>query len=148
MPRRSVETPHPIDIIAGRNLRLARTRRGVSQGHLGEVVGISFQQVQKYELGKNRMSLSRAYEFAEILHINPADFYAGADVAWPPSFAMSKQFDHWLALFLRAHNSKLESEVIRCVNDIISLADAAFARSEAKPPEVSTPSAHDLSREG
>jgi transcriptional regulator with XRE-family HTH domain len=133
---RGAESPHPIDIIAGRNLQYLRKRAGVSQSQLGNAVGITFQQVQKYERGKNRMSMSRVYEFAKVLRVNPADFFAGIDADWPPSLAGSKQFDHWLGLFVRAQNLKMEKEVIRCVDDIIDLVNVARSRPSSAELET------------
>ena len=52
---------HPIDIHVGRRVRLRRGHWGMSQGTLGEQVGITFQQVQKYERGANRISASKLF---------------------------------------------------------------------------------------
>ncbi len=63
--------PHPIDLYAGRKLCEARTIRGLSQQDLGKRLGhpITFQQVQKYENGANRIAVSRLYEFAIALQL-------------------------------------------------------------------------------
>ena len=62
--RANSNPPHPIDISVGRQLRQARKARGLSQASLGEAIGISFQQVQKYERGDNRVSASKLAEAA------------------------------------------------------------------------------------
>ena len=63
------EGPHPIDIHVGARLRLRRTLLGLSQEKLGEAVGITFQQLQKYERGANRISASRLYHLALVLDV-------------------------------------------------------------------------------
>ena len=54
--------PNPIDVHVGRRLRLRRTLLGMSQERLGELLGLTFQQVQKYERGANRIGSSRLFE--------------------------------------------------------------------------------------
>ena len=61
--------PNPVDIHVGRRLRLRRTLLGLSQEKLGEAVGLTFQQIQKYERGANRISASRLYAFSEFLDV-------------------------------------------------------------------------------
>jgi transcriptional regulator with XRE-family HTH domain len=68
------EGPHPIDIHVGARLRLRRTLLGLSQEKLGEAVGITFQQLQKYERGANRISASRLYHLALVLDV-PVGFF-------------------------------------------------------------------------
>lgn len=65
----------PVDIHVGARLRLRRTLVGMSQGQLGSFVGISFQQVQKYERGINRMGASRLYQFANLLFVPVSYFF-------------------------------------------------------------------------
>lgn len=70
-------TPHPADIFAGKQLRAKRTILGISQEEIGETVGITFQQIQKYEKGINRMGASRIAEFAKVLKVSPGCFFEG-----------------------------------------------------------------------
>lgn len=67
-------TVNPVDEYVGKRLRLRRTLVGVSQESLAESLGITFQQVQKYEKAINRVSASRLYEIAKILNI-PVSFF-------------------------------------------------------------------------
>lgn len=67
--------PHPIDIHVGRKLRNRRTLLGMSQENIGESVGVTFQQIQKYERGLNRIGASRLFEFSEILGVNVDYFF-------------------------------------------------------------------------
>lgn len=75
---------HPIDVYAGSRLREARLLRGMNQSELGKALSspITFQQVQKYERGVNRISASRLCEFAEILQLPPSYFLPNSDI--PP----------------------------------------------------------------
>lgn len=75
-PRGSVKKngPHPIDIHVGTRLRLRRALLGMSQENLGEAIGITFQQVQKYERGANRISASRLFDLSRVLDV-PVSFF-------------------------------------------------------------------------
>lgn len=67
-------TPNPVDVHVGSRVRLRRTLMGLSQEKLGEAVGLTFQQIQKYERGANRIGASRLYEFSRILDV-PVSFF-------------------------------------------------------------------------
>lgn len=69
---------HPIDKHIGKRLRTMRIERGLSQSRLGAVLGISFQQVQKYELGNNRISVSTLLAVAQFFQVPPQAFFEGA----------------------------------------------------------------------
>ena len=60
-------TSNPVDVYVGTRLKIRRLELGLSQNKIGEMTGITFQQVQKYEKGSNRIGSSRLYEFAKIL---------------------------------------------------------------------------------
>lgn len=67
--------PHPIDVAVGRRIRFRRQILGLSQGAVGERMGISFQAVQKYESGHIRVSASRLVALAEVLDVPVAYFF-------------------------------------------------------------------------
>ena len=71
---RSPGIPNPVDIHVGSRVRLRRTLLGLSQEKLGEAVGLTFQQIQKYERGANRIGASRLFEFSRILDV-PVSFF-------------------------------------------------------------------------
>ena len=71
--------PNPIDIHVGSRIRLRRTMLGMSQEKLGESLGITFQQIQKYERGANRISASKLYEAARLLQSPVSYFFEGLD---------------------------------------------------------------------
>jgi len=70
--------PNPIDIHVGSRIRLRRTMLGMSQEKLGDALGITFQQIQKYEKGANRVGASRLQEISRILNTPVAFFFEGA----------------------------------------------------------------------
>lgn len=74
-----VDGPDPIDQHVGGQLRLRRAQAGMTQTELGAKVGLSFQAVQKYETGENRISASRLYQLARILDVPLAYFFDGLD---------------------------------------------------------------------
>lgn len=71
--------PHPLDVALGSRIRLRRRELGLSQEQLARQVGITFQQVQKYEHGTNRVSFSRLVEIAQALHCGVMDIVGDLD---------------------------------------------------------------------
>ena len=67
--------PNPIDVHVGTRVRLRRTLLGMSQEKLGEAIGLTFQQVQKYERGANRVGSSRLYDLSRVLDVSIAYFF-------------------------------------------------------------------------
>jgi transcriptional regulator with XRE-family HTH domain len=66
--------PNPVDVHVGTRVRIRRSLLGISQEKLAESVGLTFQQIQKYERGTNRISASRLYQFGKILDV-PVSFF-------------------------------------------------------------------------
>ena len=66
---------HPVDAHVGVRMRQRRTLLGMSQSKVGEAVGLTFQQIQKYERGSNRIGSSRLYEFAKVLDVPVSYFF-------------------------------------------------------------------------
>lgn len=66
--------PNPIDVHVGARVRLRRTLLGMSQEKLGEAIGLTFQQVQKYERGANRIGASRLFDLSRVLDV-PVSFF-------------------------------------------------------------------------
>jgi len=70
---------HAIDEYVGRQLRSIRLLRGLTQEKLAESINLTFQQLQKYERGANRISASRMYQLSQILGISPSLFFDGLE---------------------------------------------------------------------
>lgn len=71
---RGTGRPHPVDVHVGGRVRMRRTLLGMSQEKLGEAIGLTFQQVQKYERGTNRIGASRLYDLSKVLDV-PVGFF-------------------------------------------------------------------------
>ncbi len=90
-----------IDSYVGKRLKQRRTVMGLSQEAVAKAVGVTFQQVQKYEKGSNAMSASRLFEFSRFLNVPVAYFFEGAEAELPShnvvtglSESSTLEFDH------------------------------------------------------
>ncbi len=72
---RGTGKPSPVDVHVGARVRIRRTLLGLSQTALGDALGLTFQQVQKYERGANRISSSRLYDLARVLDVPIQHFF-------------------------------------------------------------------------
>ena len=81
--RTAARTPSPIDVAVGRNVRIWRMVKGLSQAQLAHRLGVTFQQVQKYEVGANRIGTGRLVKLAAILGIPVAALFDSADGSDP-----------------------------------------------------------------
>lgn len=72
-------SPNPIDIHVGARVKMRRTLLGMSQEKLGEAIGLTFQQVQKYERGLNRIGASRLYDISKVLEVTIGFFFEEMD---------------------------------------------------------------------
>lgn len=78
MEKENKKKPNPTDVYVGGRIRLRRNMLGMSQEKLGESLGITFQQIQKYEKGTNRVGASRLQAIAQILSVPVAFFFEDA----------------------------------------------------------------------
>jgi transcriptional regulator with XRE-family HTH domain len=83
--RAKSDGPNPIDVHVGSRVRLRRNMLGLSQEKLGEAIGLTFQQVQKYERGANRIGASRLLEIARVLDIPVTFFFDNVDPVRAPA---------------------------------------------------------------
>ncbi|QPH53425.1 helix-turn-helix domain-containing protein [Pontivivens ytuae] len=89
---------HPVDVHVGKRIRHRRWMVGMTQQQLGDLVGIKFQQIQKYETGMNRVSASRLWDIAHAMDVTIAFFFEGLDsedreAAMAEMSSMSEQGD-------------------------------------------------------
>jgi transcriptional regulator with XRE-family HTH domain len=75
--------PDPIDVLVGNNIRILRLEKGLSQSDLAERLGITFQQIQKYEKGINRIGSGRLARLSQVLGVSVSRFFQGSDVGVP-----------------------------------------------------------------
>jgi len=128
------KAPNPIDKHVGARVRMRRMMLGMSQEKLGNSLGLTFQQVQKYEKGTNRIGASRLQQIAHILQVQVSFFFEGAPhvpaatrsegMAEAPSPAYVSDFlatSDGLALtkaFMRINDSKLRRRIVDLVEQI------------------------------
>ena len=127
----STKAPNPVDRYVGSRVRMRRIMLGMSQEKLGEALGLTFQQVQKYEKGTNRVGASRIQQIAEILQV-PVSFLfeggptgtanAGGGTGPSPSFVSDfLATSEGLALtraFTRISDAKLRRSIVELVEQI------------------------------
>src|ERR1700752_4794682 len=83
--RRKTDHPHPTDVHVGSRVRLRRNMLGLSQEKLGEAIGLTFQQVQKYERGANRIGASRPPYLSRVLDVPVSFFFDDMDPVRAPA---------------------------------------------------------------
>src|ERR1041385_7270027 len=83
--RRKSDQPDPVDVQVGSRVRLRRNMLGLSQEKLGEAIGLTFQQVQKYERGANRIGASRLHELSRVLDVPVSFFFDDVDPVRAPA---------------------------------------------------------------
>lgn len=127
MPTRG---PNPIDVHVGTRIRVRRMMLGLSQEKLAHGLGITFQQVQKYEKGTNRVGASRLQHIARLLSVPISYFFAGEDsalLAKPNtsasedaiiSFLSSREGIELNKAFLKLENPKVRQRVLQLVTSI------------------------------
>ena len=93
--------PNSIDVHVGSRVRLQRMISHMSQEKLGEHLGITFQQIQKYEKGINRISASKLLQIARVLSVPPAFFFEGAPGGVPEGAASGEQSTSTMLGFLQ-----------------------------------------------
>jgi transcriptional regulator with XRE-family HTH domain len=79
MPKTSNKSANKVDKIVGRNIRVHRLVRGLTQEGLGGKLGVTFQQIQKYEKGTNRVGSGRLYQIAALLEVPVTSFFEGGE---------------------------------------------------------------------
>jgi transcriptional regulator with XRE-family HTH domain len=129
------KAPNPIDKHVGSRVRMRRMMLGMSQEKLGDALGLTFQQVQKYEKGTNRIGASRLQQIAHILQVPVSFFFEGAPtgatgtspaggLSEAPSPAYVSDFlatSDGLSLtksFMRIKSSKLRRRIVDLVEQI------------------------------
>jgi transcriptional regulator with XRE-family HTH domain len=115
--------PNPVDVEVGRRIRLQRMNAGMSQTELGDKVGVTFQQIQKYEKGKNRVGAGRLTQIASVLHVPIGVFFDGAtEASQGPGESPAELLTRPHALRLLQAYSTIESDKVRL--SILNLVEA------------------------
>jgi transcriptional regulator with XRE-family HTH domain len=82
--------PHPVDLFVGLRMRIRRKLIDLTQRDVAGRMGLTFQQIQKYECGANRLSASRLYELSKVLDVPVSYFFENSDpvIPWPAELAL------------------------------------------------------------
>ena len=124
--------PHPVDRHVGLRIRMRRKELGVSQEKLAESLGLTFQQVQKYERAANRVSASKLWEIARALNTSIAYFYEGLagseDVDASPlpnlgaqAFLMTPEGAELASIFPRLGRARVRRKVVELVRALADM---------------------------
>jgi len=121
------EAPHTVDVHVGKTIRIKLLMRKVSQTELGDRVGVTFQQIQKYEKGSNRVSASMLVEIAGALDVDVRSFFedisANANDNPTPSdeFVVSRDGVLLNAAFLSIKNEQVRKKIVKLVQAIAGM---------------------------
>jgi transcriptional regulator with XRE-family HTH domain len=127
--REKSDKPNPIDVHVGGRVRLRRTLLGLSQERLGEALGLTFQQVQKYERGTNRIGSSRLYRLSQILDVPISFFFENIVGAGATAAAGGKAGDAESALEAeRADETMMRRETLELVRAYYRITDPHVRR--------------------
>ncbi|MBB4441857.1 MULTISPECIES: helix-turn-helix domain-containing protein [Rhizobium] len=118
--------PHSVDVHVGKTIRIQRLLRKVSQTELGDRVGVTFQQIQKYEKGSNRVSASMLVEIAGALKVDVRTFFddlstpdnANDNPAPSEEFVISREGVLLNAAFFSIKNEALRKKILKLVQAI------------------------------
>lgn len=122
---------HPVDIHVGQKLKQLRILRGMTQTDVAEGLNISFQQVQKYELGRNRISASKLFELSHILMVPPAYFFDGLDASAAQPQALDEEATKIASMLTRIKDDRLRGQIRSFITEIANSQPAAEHRSTA-----------------
>lgn len=109
---------HPVDTHVGQKLKQLRILRGMTQTDVADGLNISFQQVQKYELGRNRISASKLFELSHILMVPPAYFFDGLENGATKPQALDEEATKIASMLTRIKDDRLRSQIRSFITDI------------------------------
>ncbi len=118
--------PDPIDIHVGQRVRARRKMLGLSQTQLGQELGVTFQQVQKYERGTNRIGSSRLFRMSNSLDVPVAYFFEGAETKMPGYVSLNETMGD--AVFDREETQELVDAYYRIADPRIRKKVLGLAR--------------------
>jgi transcriptional regulator with XRE-family HTH domain len=150
--------PNPIDRHVGSRVRMRRVMLGLSQEKLGEALGLTFQQVQKYEKGTNRIGASRLQQISRTLDVPPAFFFEGApsfeaiansesgymrvaedsNAPYVADFLATAEGLHLNLAFARIHDPKIRKRIVDLVASLAGEEPGQDARDNQNPDEDTT----------
>jgi transcriptional regulator with XRE-family HTH domain len=123
VPRRRRSLAQEVDLQVGHRIREARIAKGLSQEELGAIVGLSYQQLQKYERGANRVSVSTLVQLAKVLELRPSTFLDGLELQTPEQEEASQMRTRRLLALARSMERLPPSIADQTVTLVKALAD-------------------------
>jgi transcriptional regulator with XRE-family HTH domain len=140
------KTPNPIDVFVGSRVRLRRLMVGMSQEALADRLGVTFQQVQKYEKGTNRISASRLQAISDVFRVPPSFFFqdddtagattgAGHDTGDVSTFVSSKEGLDLNRAFLKIEDAGVRKSIISLATALSKASELSGERSETAPEQ-------------
>jgi len=118
---------HPVDVHVGQKLKKIRTTSRFSQTDVAQKLGLSFQQIQKYEIGSNRIAASRLFELAQIFDVSPSYFFEGIE---GHDGAASQKPDSGLEILqalASINDDKVKNRIVTFIEDVSGLTVARQA---------------------
>jgi len=123
--------PHPVDVHVGKRVKEIRTVRGLTQSNVASQLGISFQQLQKYETGANRVSASRMFELSKLLGVTPSFFFEGLEgESYESMPAMDMETARIASVLSNITNEKLKRRIHTLISEI-ARSDSSNTADEA-----------------
>ena len=133
------KVPNPVDKHVGSRVRMRRMMLGMSQEKLGDALGLTFQQVQKYEKGTNRIGASRLQQISQILQVQVSFFFEGAPVSpgqtpglaedaspeYMTSFLASSDGLNLVKAFTQIRSAKLRRRIVDLVEEMAAESEEA-----------------------
>jgi len=141
---RGTGIPSPVDVHVGARLRVRRTLMGMSQTMLGEAIGLTFQQMQKYEKGANRISASRLFALSGVLDV-PIEYFfddmptavaatspvvGGGKAKKPPSYELDPMAKRETLQLVRAYYKITDPEIRKRLFEMTKTLGARSSRSD------------------
>jgi len=139
----ATKAPNPVDKYVGSRVRMRRIMLGMSQEKLGEALGLTFQQIQKYEKGTNRVGASRIQQISDILQVpvsflfeggptsssNGSGFGEGASPTYVSDFLATSEGLALTRAFTRIPDAKLRRSIVDLVEQIAARETATAAKT-------------------
>ncbi|HEY0803063.1 MAG TPA: helix-turn-helix transcriptional regulator [Steroidobacteraceae bacterium] len=128
----SARKPDPLDVVVGAKIRIFRTDRGLSQTALADAIGVTFQQVQKYESGTNRVGAGRLSRIAVVLGVSIGQLFESSDDAADATSPFRLLIEPGALRLLKAFSRTSDPRVRRGITLLLeSLADQKFKKKSA-----------------
>jgi transcriptional regulator with XRE-family HTH domain len=124
--KRGKSEPNPIDVRVGHRIKVRRRELGLSQSALADSLGVTFQQVQKYEKGRNRIGAGRLTQIARFLKVSPSVFFERAAMANDEvlrdidDFVASKEGMDLMRAMAKVENEKVRHHIAILVEEVVN----------------------------